>query len=310
MQSGQRQIEQLQEAACLDLWNDTYRTGGNDVAAAIAAERLAAQSAGPSDTSDANSMFALKMLWGAKWLDAGRTQLVVGHKYAAALMASSVVESIAEDMIVPWQAFSIDLPEGLLVTERLSFHRVTVGIYEGLPFGCVMTLFGSRQPMTESQGYVQFNRIANNPADLFFAKESALLNTDGTVRDFDAKERAMRMAIRLTTGLLYTMQHTDNFRAREYPSKKQGDGRSGPPPHRVYVVGKPMSLDCRPAVQHYMSGDGHAPPAVQGIVRGHYKRQVMGVARSGRKVIWVEPYWRGPEDAPILVRPYAVGPND
>lgn len=42
----------------------------------------------------------------------------------------------------------------------------------------------------------------------------------------------------------------------------------------------------------------------QSCVRGHYKRQVIGVGRSGRKVIWIEPYWRGPEGAPLLVRPY------
>lgn len=28
---------------------------------------------------------------------------------------------------------------------------------------------------------------------------------------------------------------------------------------------------------------------------------------AGRKVIWIEPYWRGPEEAPILARPFKVG---
>ena len=40
------------------------------------------------------------------------------------------------------------------------------------------------------------------------------------------------------------------------------------------------------------------------------KRQVVGIGRTGRKVIWVEPYWRGPEEAPILTRPYHVGPTE
>lgn len=52
------------------------------------------------------------------------------------------------------------------------------------------------------------------------------------------------------------------------------------------------------------------PPAIQRLVRGHHKRQVVGIGRSGRRVIWIEPYWRGPEDAPILTRPYKVDSID
>jgi hypothetical protein len=71
-----------------------------------------------------------------------------------------------------------------------------------------------------------------------------------------------------------------------------------------------MALDCRPAVHRYMGGSASAPPAVQSIVRGHFKRQVVGISRAGRRVIWIEPYWRGPEDAPILARPYKIGPQN
>jgi hypothetical protein len=40
---------------------------------------------------------------------------------------------------------------------------------------------------------------------------------------------------------------------------------------------------------------------------GHYKRQVVGTGRHGRQIIWIEPYWRGPENAPILARPWRIG---
>ena len=42
----------------------------------------------------------------------------------------------------------------------------------------------------------------------------------------------------------------------------------------------------------------------QHIVRGHHKRQPFG--NGDRKLIWVEPYWRGPVDAPMVVRMFDV----
>jgi hypothetical protein len=37
-------------------------------------------------------------------------------------------------------------------------------------------------------------------------------------------------------------------------------------------------------------------PTVRVRVQGHWKRQVFGPARANRKIIWIEPYWRGPDD--------------
>jgi hypothetical protein len=48
------------------------------------------------------------------------------------------------------------------------------------------------------------------------------------------------------------------------------------------------------------------PPSVQCLVRGHWKRQPCGHELQDRKWIQIEPYWRGPEDAPIAVRSHRV----
>lgn len=42
------------------------------------------------------------------------------------------------------------------------------------------------------------------------------------------------------------------------------------------------------------------------IVRGHYRNQVHGVGRAERKRIWVQPFWRGPEDGAALVHTYKL----
>jgi hypothetical protein len=106
------------------------------------------------------------------------------------------------------------------------------------------------------------------------------------------------------------MQNADNFKARSVPARSSLKKRENPEPaHRVTVIGKPLRIDCRDSVRKYLDGTSrkHAPPSVQTLVRGHHKRQVMGIARSLRKVIWIHPYWRGPEDAPILTKPKKVG---
>jgi hypothetical protein len=41
------------------------------------------------------------------------------------------------------------------------------------------------------------------------------------------------------------------------------------------------------------------PLTVYGMVQGHWKRQFHGPARSLRKLIWIRPYPRGPEDGPL-----------
>ena len=120
--------------------------------------------------------------------------------------------------------------------------------------------------------------------------------------------RVLRCAGKYVVGLLVALEYTDNFSWRAVKSRpKSGPWSRAEPAHRVAFVGKPISVNATSAVVAYVAGQKRGLPSVQSLVRGHYKRQVLGAGRTGRKVIWVEPYWRGPEDAPILARPYRVG---
>jgi len=115
---------------------------------------------------------------------------------------------------------------------------------------------------------------------------------------------------RAVAGLLYTMQHTTHWRHGGYFDRIGGGSsptRTGPPPHRTIFIGRPLAVDARPSLRASVASGNGAPPSVQTLVRGHIKRQVVGIGRTGRRVVWIEPYWRGPEDAPILARPYSVG---
>jgi len=42
-------------------------------------------------------------------------------------------------------------------------------------------------------------------------------------------------------------------------------------------------------------------------VRGHWRNQVVGEGRTGRKLMWIQPHYRGPEIAEVVQRAYDVG---
>jgi hypothetical protein len=123
-----------------------------------------------------------------------------------------------------------------------------------------------------------------------------------------SERRLFQTARRVVTGLLYTMQYTDNFREQSRSRKREiGERRHGPPEHRVTVIGTPIDVNCVQAVKDYISGERRNSPKFQTLTRGHRRRVVVGVGRCGRKVEWIEPYWRGPLEAPILTHPKRVG---
>jgi hypothetical protein len=125
----------------------------------------------------------------------------------------------------------------------------------------------------------------------------------------NARERMAKAVKRAVVGMLFTMQHTNNWRTASHASGgRKNESRGGAPPaHRNIIIGRPLSVKgFAERIREYCKNGSHVP-AFQVLVRGHIKRQVVGVGRTGRKVIWIEPYWRGPEDAPILARPHLIG---
>jgi len=66
------------------------------------------------------------------------------------------------------------------------------------------------------------------------------------------------------------------------------------------VVRRPASK--LPAIDE--GGGGHL--SYQFRVRGHWRNQACGPQRSLRRRLWIEPYWKGPDTAEVLMRDYSV----
>lgn len=305
------------------LWERTYKVGGDDVDA----RRVAAEMAKNwGDAAEGNGVLVNEKRLGvvhsiaafcAKWAVHAFQRITTSHTYAAALMCSDADKAVLEDIELQWHAFMVMLPVGLLTYEdddnggaESSYSRILIANYDD---GAMMILLNQSALKTSHRIVGQ---VSSSLATLLDVNDVKFLHTAGeegiSTATQDKVQRTTIMAKRLVAGLLLALQHQNNFKMRQVPARTSLKGREhDEPAHRVVFVGKPLKIDCRPMIRDFINNGSPkrkgAPPAVQCVVRGHFKRQVVGIARSGRKVIWVSPYWRGPEDAPILTRPKHVG---
>ncbi len=228
------------------------------------------------------------------WADGGYSRIVTTHKFASALMCSRVVGNDVSDIHIPWMSFQVAVPNGLIVRpdNGEEYDRIA----------CMVDGERSTMAMYSATGRTTWLLLVL-PTSEIFAPDTGVDNEE---RIDDVTARVALLARRLVAGVLLTLDQTASLRGK---SGSRGGERNvrDEPRHRVYSCGRPITVDCRPAVRQFLSGGGKSPASVQTLVRGHYKRQVVGTGREGRKVVWIEPYWRGPEDAPILARPYKIG---
>jgi hypothetical protein len=263
-----------------------------------------------------------------QWAHFGYPTLSAGHKFAAALMATSARLDSLEDVHVPWFAFRCIVPDGLLALGPHPIDRIMVSrIIVDPSFTPTLNTLKAAEERVVWQASL-YHRDGGIAMELFDETLHGLLTeaaTDHVVArvsdvgtqsidpigpaDKKPADRLALLAQRYVLGLIINLQQHPSFGAdRERPTgPSERPGREGAPKHRIFFLGHPITVDCRPAIASYLAGERHAPPSVQTLVRGHWKRQVVGVGRSGRKIIHVEPYWRGPEDAPILVHEYVMG---
>lgn len=255
----------------------------------------------------------IQLTWAARWADQGLPQITMGHKYCAALLATTIDPDLLGDVVPPWKAFLVVLPTDLL------FIKDNEGAPIALTKLCV-------QQMKTSDGNLHWNFLAMTDSTLTFWRHgcpsSALVQTDlvgawdgaSFMLEIDEEEdRVAALLGRLIINICLAMSNPENVRAPKVRSKPRSSAkhRQGAPEIRTFQLGKPIELDCREAIKDYVINGPRktrkgGTPSVQVLVRGHWKRQHHGAGRAQRKTIWIEPYWRGPEDAPILARPHVL----
>jgi hypothetical protein len=259
------------------------------------------------DEPDESHLNVFLKTWAARWVDQGAPRLVVDDKFASLLMATNIGEGCSDLVIPPWKAFMIEVQNKLLCTtiegKQTYIDRILVQRVERAKDSYAWNIF-TLNPDTD-----MITSSLLVPVD-------KLCSTDWHDLEFEGKElhedgpRVLTLVNRLVTSLCLAL--SDPTISREQ-KKTKGRGQKfrfnrGTPTIRTFIIGRPVTVDCRPAVREYLSDTKKKSSTldVQSLVRGHWKNQAYGTKHSLRKLIHIEPYWKGPEDSQILLRPMIV----
>lgn len=267
---------------------------------------------GPHRPIYEDSLFAalLDMIgFGTHWREMAFARLELGHKLAAALMFTDAPDPVQ----APWLAWSLLLPDGLfgevdvrrvwclgdtptVLLMKIGDHVGTLGLHVfnpkdgglGIDPGPYNPEIGETKPRTREA----FEAMGIEYRDKFL--------------------RVIPMLQNLVRGACLALSNPSEWRKGDYYGKASGSEIKKASKHKElpvgerYVLGQPVQIDLREEVlvQIRTGKVGGSSPTKLFLVRGHHRRQAHGPGHQLRKTIWIEPFWKGPEDARVLLRPY------
>jgi len=235
--------------------------------------------------------------WVLAWAMSGFQRVVVGHKLAASLMATRAGDDPEVMTCAPWTAYTIEIPSGLV---QVNTHgRVT-------SFDVVAVWHHAPDAVSYANIFSRDSHFALTTKLTFPLPEFDDVAVGALADDAGAVTRARDCLVRLVVGT--ELEMTDPSRVK-VPTTSHAKEDS-PAPSGVHRLLRDVKVDCRVTIAAYIAGQRRASPTVQTLVRGHFKRVAHGTGRADRKWIHVEPYWRGPEDAPVAVRPHRMPDAD
>lgn len=256
------------------------------------------------------------LMWQLRWAQSGFPRITWGdEKVPLALMATAAGEDVESMVKPPWRAFLMDLPRGLLFTElhtdeehlRSEFIHAAVESYEfegKLRWNTVA--FGV--PIGGERG-AQIWNLGLHTKELLIDRRLEGLDTEFDQGLSAHDEKINALVQRLLAGACLLMSDPRQVRKAKH-TKKRGRHKGHPSqdPPTTYVVGLPIEVNVRPALQAYLERKRKgSAPSVRVMVRGHWKMQPHGEGHLLRKAIHITPYWRGPEGAPGVLREHVVG---
>ncbi len=266
----------------------------------------------PWRTEDSNQEF-LFGLFPKFWLMFGLPHVEMSHAMCASLIATTVPGDVMPWVRLPWLAFAISIPDKILPMPRSAdggneeFARVAF-------VRAALRAFVPRNDsdaITDGKAVWTWHVVPDGKGEAVCADgvlTDQLLSDNWD--DNDAATARFNGSVgRLIVNTCLRMSDPRHFVHASKPKSGNGkrDGRDSPIPTRFdtfRLIGD-VKVDVRKAVTEYVRHGGKSP-TVQSMVRGHWKHQTHGPGGTQRKLIHVEPYWRGPEDAPIAIRSHVV----
>jgi hypothetical protein len=115
----------------------------------------------------------------------------------------------------------------------------------------------------------------------------------------------------LVHGAFLALANPEEFKKKTTSAASSSKkNRHGPPDlsQARYMLSAPISIDFRDMLHEHLTGKhkGGGAPKVQFLVRGHWRQQAHGPGRSLRTPKWIKPFWKGPEEARVLLRAHKI----
>lgn len=222
---------------------------------------------------------------GGLWARYGMQSIQMPHTYAAALMATDCGTELIEHIHLPWPAFELVVPGGIVTTDSWGCAEA---IYFASHRSECVAVFG----FEKGSAFTRTNTLGE------------LIELVSAELDQDSPEaRALLLLKRFFVSTIVDVNTLPSLGRGSGSLSARRDHRDVPVP-TTWTVGKPLTLDCRDSIRSYLAGD-RVDPKVTTLVRGHFKMQPHGPHSSLRRPTRIAPYFRG--DGPLLVRPTFIG---
>lgn len=258
-----------------------------------------------------------------KWISCGMPQIEMGHKFAAALMVSNVSDEVLETVKRPWPAFMIVVPNDLIFISNprndnkpIAINRILVFEIANKHGEWAYLAWVNDMDLTVWRFGVNTKYLMAETIDPSVWGQD-YVGSALSMTDLDERGSALIGRLIVTTCVSMTMPELmtpRNPKVHDQWKKagnnilnlmKQNPGKE--PASPVWNVGKPIMMDFRDRVREFSSGQRPGKSLeVRRMVMGHFKMQHHGTGRKERKKIWIEPYWRGPEEAAINVSSHVI----
>lgn len=247
---------------------------------------------------------ALTPSFALAWAECGFPLIEPSHRLAASMMATSMpAEYVYEFVRMPWRCFAIHVHPGLIDDEAALMFVINSRDNNRIR---ALSFIGEHMTLGDESSIADWNSIVSEKIRIGKEEiDSTHHLYESSVAAFNKVNLLGRLFVSVCAELnsQYASEHT--------AAKTRAQGRESEPRVVTHKLTRNVRVDVRRAVREYADGDSHKSPSVQVMVRGHWKLQPHGPGRAERKLLHIEPYWRGPDDAPIAVRSHILGtPED
>lgn len=231
--------------------------------------------------------------WCLAWAYAGYNVFELSNDFVAAMLLTDPYEIRFDDLRMPFPGLLITIPSGFVTGE------------EGLPYTKIHLshVEGTWNLYATDGTHVLDTTIGDEDALSWnFLKNLECENADEIS---DADLSALQALRQIAFGMLAYVSAVDRAVEERTNTRPKKSAHTNEPRPRVHDVGRTVKID--PILVKYARA-GERALALQlkhrFIVRGHYRNQAHGHGHRERKLIWIEPFWKGPPEGAKIMHTY------